>query len=469
MTEPRNIGLAPGGEHAGSSSGRSVIAVIGIDLYRGWRRLTNAVSDARGVLALFGRLGFEQLTTPLLDDAATGKAIQELVVDDLRELGPEDSLVLFYAGHGATRTDRPGGEEVKTGYLIPVDATDRAATWIELDGWLRAAAKLPAKHILVVLDACRSGIALGAIIKWRDIGTWRDTPVSTLKARRSRRIITSALDDQEALDTGPVHGHSLFTGCLIAGLTHSLAGGGRRVTTGSELGLYVQNRVETYPGSRQTPDFGTFDFDDRGELMTPLLSERPEEPAESVPTARRVWTVTGGLIGLALAAGGFVVFHDCDAAPATPIAMTPPAASPAAPSPGATAPPADDTAVRARKAYEEGVKLFDVHRIDDAIAQLETAYRLDPKPEYLLSLARAHDERGDVDDALFLYTRYMEAMPTGATRDLIRKLEELENKRAVAATAKSSGSSAKTPPRPAAARPKSQDLTKVLMDEGSNR
>jgi hypothetical protein len=487
MTEPRDIELAPGGEHAGSSSGRSVIAAIGIDHYRGWRRLTNAVSDAQGVLALFERLGFERLATPLLDDAATGKAIQELVMDDLRELGPEDSLVLFYAGHGATRTDRPGGEEVKTGYLIPVDATDRAATWIELDGWLRAVAKLPAKHILVILDACHSGIALGAIIKWRDIGTWRDTPLPALKARRSRRIITSALDDQKALDSGPVHGHSLFTGCLIAGLTHGLAGSGHRVTTGSELGLYVQNRVQTYPGSRQTPDFGTFDFDDRGELTIPLLSERSEAPAESVPTGRRVWAVTGGLVGLALATGGFVVFHDGDETRTTPIAMAPPAVSSTAPSPGTAAPPADDTGARARKAYEEGMKLFDVHRIDGAIAQLENAYQLDPKPEYLLSLARARDERGDVDEALFLYRRYLETTPAGATRDLILKLEELENKRAVAAAAKPPRTGAKTPPpaqqpgrgtaagsattatQPAAESPKPQDLTKELMQEGSNR
>jgi caspase domain-containing protein len=282
MSERRDIELASGPEGTIGRSGRSVIAAIGIDRYQGWRRLRNAVSDARGALALFERLGFEQVTRPLLDGAATGKVIQELVMDDLRTLGPEDSLVLFYAGHGGTRTDRLGSQEVKTGYLIPVDASDRAATWIELDSWLRAVARLPAKHILVILDACHSGIALGPIIKWRDTGTWQDTPLSTLKARRSRRIITSALDDQVALDSGPVYGHSLFTGCLIEGLTHGLGGGSRRVTTGSELGLYVQRRVETYPHSRQTPDFGTFDFDDRGELVIPLVREQPEEPVAPV-------------------------------------------------------------------------------------------------------------------------------------------------------------------------------------------
>src|SRR5262249_6239987 len=157
----------------------------------------------------------------------------------------------------------------KTGHLIPVDASDsqdKVSTWVDLEAWLRAVSLLPAKHILVVLDACHSGLALDPILKWRDIGSWQDAPLSALKARRSRRIITSALDDQVALDSCPVYGHSLFTGCLIEGLRHGIRRRGSRVTTGSELGLYVQRRVETYPNSRQTPDFGTFAFDDRGEM-----------------------------------------------------------------------------------------------------------------------------------------------------------------------------------------------------------
>lgn len=262
--------------NADPASGRNVIAVIGVDRYRAWRPLSNAVRDATSAATLFERLGFQQITAPLLDDSATGNAIQELVTDELMVLGPEDSLVLFYAGHGGTRKHDLGDQEVKTGYLIPVDASDsrnRVATWIELDGWLRAISRLRARHILVVLDACYSGIALGQVIKSRDLGSWQDEPLSTLNARRSRKIITSALDDQIALDGGPLEGHSLFTGCLIEALTHDLRRTGSRVTTGSELGLHLQKRVRTYPSSQQTPDFGTFAFDDRGEMTIPLAPQ----------------------------------------------------------------------------------------------------------------------------------------------------------------------------------------------------
>lgn len=315
------------GDGPAASSGRRVVVTIGIDHYHHWPPLTNAVRDATGASELFQRLGFEEFTEPLIDERATAAAIQSLVTDDLQKLHPEDSLVLFYAGHGSTRKSSLRNRVVKVGYLIPVDASDspgRVSTWIDLDAWLRAVSLLPAKHILVIIDACHSGIALEPILKWRDINLWKNTPWSKLMMRQSRRIITSALDDQVALDSGPVHGHSLFTGCLIEALTDGIKKNGRRVTTGSELGLYVQGRVQTYPGSMQTPDFGTFAFDDRGEMIIPLAIESPQgdpidlepgahsgdspEPSASVETAsygtpglrfplRRTMLVAGAALG----------------------------------------------------------------------------------------------------------------------------------------------------------------------------
>lgn len=285
-----------------ASGRRKVIAVIGIDRYRGWPRLGCAVGDARGALSLFRRLGFEELTEPLFDEQATGSAIRALVTDELQSLGANDSLVLFYAGHGGTRVQRFGDQELRTGYLIPSDAAnvrDKVATWIDLEGWLRQVSLLPARHILVILDACYSGVALAPLIRWRDVQLGPDMPIESLAARRSRRIITSALDDQVALDSGPVHGHSLFTGCLIEALTGGIVRGGRRATTGSEIGLYVQRRVATYPGARQTPDFGAFDLDDRGEMLIPFL---PDDHGD-VDLSRPGLSSTGDRPPLRLTAG----------------------------------------------------------------------------------------------------------------------------------------------------------------------
>lgn len=280
LRESRDVVAVP--THAvAPATGRLVIATIGIDRYRHWPALTNAVEDATGAAALFQQLGFEEVVPPLLDDRATGDAIEALVADELTGLGASDSLIVFYAGHGGTRTQQVGGRAVRTGYLIPVDGSDdaRVTSWIEIDPWLRRIAKLPPRHILVILDACFSGIALSSAVKWgRNSGALIELPFAVANTRPSRLVITSALDDERAMDSGPMPGHSLFTGCLMEALTGGLppigTHNGRPMTIGSEIGRYVRNRVQTYPGRpgwQQTPDLGTFDYDERGEMLIPVL------------------------------------------------------------------------------------------------------------------------------------------------------------------------------------------------------
>jgi serine/threonine protein kinase/uncharacterized caspase-like protein len=255
--------------------GRSVIAAIGIDAYAAWPRLSNAVSDALGAARMFTRLGFVEVAPPLLDDAATEDAMRRLLTDDLAQLSPDDNLVLFFAGHGHTHTVDLGDVSIKTGYVLPVDAARRseqaAANWLRLDSWLSDVARLPPRHILVIIDACHSGVALGSLVKWRSAAPAPSRDLEELRQRRSRRIITSALDDQRAMDTGPYPGHSLFTGCLLEALSGGLAHDGRSMATGSEIGLYLQRRVSSYPMSTQTPDFGALELDDRGEILIPVL------------------------------------------------------------------------------------------------------------------------------------------------------------------------------------------------------
>src|ERR1044071_3835686 len=243
----RDLGPRPQPVRRDTSNGRMYVVVVGINCYRAWPKLDRAVSDARGARNAFVARGFTELRPPLLDEAATGAALHRLVTDELRVLDSDDSLVVFFAGHGHTVTRTYPDETIdKRGYLIPVDAEPPGACggWVNLETWLHEIAHLPAKHILVVIDACHSGIALNPVIRWRGEDVRTSEPFAELRARRSRRIITSALDDQLAMDGGPLTGHSLFTGCLIEALT----GGLREKTqpgaaTGSAIALYVQDRV----------------------------------------------------------------------------------------------------------------------------------------------------------------------------------------------------------------------------------
>lgn len=255
--------------------GRLLVVAIGINNYQYWQKLKNAVQDAVGFQqVLIDKLGFAAPIEPLINERATKVAVNNLVEDQLREiLQEDDSLILFFAGHGYTRVDKLGSKTIETGYLIPVEASgsNKYSEYIEIDPFLKSVGKLPAKHILVILDSCHSGFALGSAMNlYRDAVNY----TKDLSNKVSRRVITSALREQPALDSGPIPGHSLFTGTLINGFNWGEADlDGNGLISSSELGLFIQQKVGQASESKQTPDFGAFHWDDRGEMVISLRDQ----------------------------------------------------------------------------------------------------------------------------------------------------------------------------------------------------
>ena len=275
--------------------GRYVFAGIGIDVYEHpdvWKTLDNAVNDVIRVRETLQQgFDFESPDAWLLrNEEATSIAIMQLIDDLRRNLQPDDNLVFFYAGHGAELIDVVGGDEVgRTGYIVPVGAkvpVDQAPSqYVEIEDLLEALARLPARHVLVILDSCYSGMALEGSFKTRGETTQQATD---LIRRVSRRVLTSAQSDQLAADGGAdFPGNSLFTGWLTEGLKRATAGGdpdapspdtdGDGMITVTELYAFVRGRVGSASDSRQTPDFGAFELDQRGELVLRLETDPFEE------------------------------------------------------------------------------------------------------------------------------------------------------------------------------------------------
>ena len=260
-----------------STPGRLVLVTIGIDNYQHWQQLSNAVSDAVGMQrALVEKAGFTLPVAPLINEQATKDAIESLLEDRLpAELQQDDQLVLFFAGHGHTRVAQVGNTEIETGYLVPVDAPagadQRWSAYLPLDDFLSSVNVLSAKHILVILDACYSGFALGGEVdRFRGVDEFKHE----LNSKVSRRVITSARRNQLASDSGPLPNHSLFTGNLVDGLSWGKIDlDGNNLISSSEIGLYLQQSVGQASNSRQTPDFGAFGVDDRGELIISLSNQ----------------------------------------------------------------------------------------------------------------------------------------------------------------------------------------------------
>jgi len=270
----RNFTLVAATGEAELELGRFIVVVIGIDDYHAWPKLHNAVSDALGVEELFTqKLGFLNPIPPLLNGAATEDTILALIQDQLPPLlQPSDNLLLFFAGHGHTRVTKVGDKEIETGYIVPVDAQlNRWSDYIKISTLLEEIGQLPARHILVVLDSCHSGFALGdAMARHRSAVRYeRD-----LVRRLSRKVITSARRDQPAVDSGPLPGHSLFTGTIIDGFNWGKVDlDGNGLITAFELGLFLQQQVGQASNAIQTPDFGSFYLDDRGEMVISLADD----------------------------------------------------------------------------------------------------------------------------------------------------------------------------------------------------
>jgi len=249
---------------------RRIVVTIGIDRYKNWPRLANAVSDASEVSEVLRAAGFAEVVPPLLNESADRKAILHLIETQLPDkLEDDDDLVLFFAGHGTSRKSKVGPDTFTSGYLVPADAShpDRNewSDYLPLGALLESIGTLPPRHVLLILDSCRSGVALGRVVEMS-----RSPNSESGSARVSRMVITSADADQDASDAGPVPGHSLFTGTLLNGLKTGDADLDKDgVITDAELALYVKSQVKKARGSQQTPNSGQFLADNRGEMSFP--------------------------------------------------------------------------------------------------------------------------------------------------------------------------------------------------------
>ncbi len=142
-------------EYVESVSGKSYAVVVGIDSYEKFPRLRYAVADAKAVAALLQQQGFE--VTTLYDRDATRRRLLRALGDELvAKAGPDDRIVIFFAGHGDERKAR-GGKEM--GFLIPVDGEPDALTETAVSMGLikEIADALPSKHVLFLVDPATAG------------------------------------------------------------------------------------------------------------------------------------------------------------------------------------------------------------------------------------------------------------------------------------------------------------------------
>ncbi len=247
--------------------------VIGINDYGGEHpTLANARNDAAAFAELLRtNYKFDQVFT-LYDQEATGSALLEWLRDKLpAQIDKNDRLIIFFAGHGATRES---GRGEKRGYLIPHDAqAGKYADYLDMTelrdacGWIRA------KHILLVLDCCFSGVAAitARSAPPEQQRTITDAYLAEITRRSAWQVLTAGASDELAADSGSRPGHSAFTSSLLAGLEGHADQNNDGIITASELAGFVKPEVSRQrSGMRakgQTPFFNYLAGSDQGDFV----------------------------------------------------------------------------------------------------------------------------------------------------------------------------------------------------------
>lgn len=250
--------------------------VIGIDHYEddNIRNLKHAVNDARGMAELLiNSLGFlkdnvyvilDPAPSPreitefnLIDRKATKETIEKLLLSDIPDrIKKDDRLLIFYAGHGERRPI--AGRKQGIGYLVPSSAkSGEWHTYVEMNAIIQVLNWSAAKHIFYLLDCCYSGLATArAIPKESDF-------TEVCFANRALECLTAGTARQAVDDDGP-EGHSTFTWTVLQGLKKEADWNGDDIITGTDLMVYVKNKLISTYGKNQTPDFGYFSGHESG-------------------------------------------------------------------------------------------------------------------------------------------------------------------------------------------------------------
>jgi uncharacterized caspase-like protein len=165
--------------------------VVGIDRYPpGVGDLAYAVRDARAVRDLLeDELGFE--VTALEDEEATRPRVLQEIVRVRQDLAFEDQFLIFFAGHGASFGE--AGQEYC--FLLPSDTETMdedgvAASAIAMADLRDRLIKLPAKHVLVLVDACFSGCIA---MRERGAGERREEFLERITRHPARQLITAGM------------------------------------------------------------------------------------------------------------------------------------------------------------------------------------------------------------------------------------------------------------------------------------
>jgi len=229
--------------------------VIGVGRYEHPEipRLSYAVADAEAVSeTLIGAGGFSKdrvlLLTDRTDRRPTIKNLRWALGTFLARMARKDDTVfIFFAGHGAPEIDLRGEErDGFTKYLVPIDAEpdDLFSTALPMDDIETIFRRIEAERVVAFLDTCYSGAAGGRTFasKRTRAGQVDDAFLERLARSKGRVIVTAARPSEVSVELAEL-GHGLFTYYLVQGLRGAADLNRDGIVALQELYEYVEREV----------------------------------------------------------------------------------------------------------------------------------------------------------------------------------------------------------------------------------
>jgi hypothetical protein len=234
-------------------------AVIGINQYTNARPLKYAVNDALAFKQyLKNYIGMpEDHIFFLSNQNATRDNIQSLLGTKLkRKASKEDTVIIFYAGHGAVETDpsNPDGDGFEK-YLLPYDANlnDLYTTSISMDEVRKIFQRIRSDRLIFIADTCYSGASGGrTMVASKTRANLSDKFYERISKGKGRVIISSCSANEISKEDDNLQ-HGIFSYYMLEGLKGRADQDGDGIITVSELFSYISRKVPEASAQDQHP------------------------------------------------------------------------------------------------------------------------------------------------------------------------------------------------------------------------
>jgi hypothetical protein len=215
--------------------------------------LRYTVADAESVYqVLIGRAGFQKDHVLLLTDKTERKPTLRNIRWALgtflsRSAQKDDTVLIFFAGHGAPEVDPRGIErDGLAKYLIPSDADpdDLYSSALPMDELQTIFGRIEAERVVAFLDTCYSGAAGGRTFQSKKTRSSQvdDLFLERLTRSKGRAIITASRPTEVSIELSEL-GHGVFSYYLVEGMNGAADLNHDGIITIQELYEYLEQQV----------------------------------------------------------------------------------------------------------------------------------------------------------------------------------------------------------------------------------